>query len=349
MSVFAARWTFAFFVILTALYITACSTGNDDDDDAAPADDDAVDDDSDDDQDDDVDDDVDDDAGDDVDPNACWTDLAAGEKVVLAEGFIKTEGIAFSGGALYVTTEDGVASVEPSGEWETIVTGIDYPVGMTAAPDGALFVCDFGGSAIPLIPNDGKIHRVDPQSLERTVVADGIPNPNVLTWTPDGAFLVSDNMGSVIFKMTLEGDVTNWLEDIPFPDGMAYSADRRTLYVADTISPSSPVYRVALDENGAPTSFDTLTELEAVSWPDGLALDENGALYVTEYRLGKIARIDPETGDYDFVATGMTTPASMAFGEGPDFDPCSVYVTEYDGHRVWRLSLGIHGLPAWDE
>jgi hypothetical protein len=43
------------------------------------------------------------------------------------------------------------------------------------------------------------------------------------------------------------------------------------------------------------------------------------------------------------VAQGLTTPASMAFGRAPDFDPCSLYVTSIRDNRIWRVAVGAQG------
>lgn len=56
-------------------------------------------------------------------------------------------------------------------------------------------------------------------------------------------------------------------------------------------------------------------------------------------------RVDPTTGLSTDRFTGLTTPASLAFGAST-LDPCSRYVTELFGDRVWRLSTGYAGAPV---
>jgi hypothetical protein len=334
-----------FMLLALAALALACgganNSGDDDhaDDDAAPADDDAADDDA---ADDDA---VDDDADDDT--TACWTDLPVGEKAVLAQGFAGSEGIGFSStGELYVSAKTGVAHVHPDGSWEMIAT-LTYPIGIAFGPDDVMNVCDFGASILPGV-NDGAMYRVTMDGAT-TLLAGGIANPNFVTYTPWGTLLVSDAMTQTIYEVTLDGTLTHWIDGVAAPNGMVFSEDRRALYVAGTLVFDSPVYRVDLDESGHAQTFATIAHLDAGALPDGAALDENGLVYLTENGLGKIVRVDPTTGAYEVVASGMKTPASMAFGRGPNFDPCSIYVTETFNALVWRVSLGVHGYPLASE
>jgi len=315
-----------FLSLLLALTLLAgCSSGDDDDDSTA-----AETDDDDDDDNDDNDNNDDNDDNDDDEATACWADLPVGEKAIFAQGFDMSEGIAFSAaGELFVANRTAVSLV--------------HPIGIAFAPDGDLYVCDFGASSLPA-PNDGAIYKIGP-GYAKTLVATGVANPNFITYTPRGTFLVSDNETATIYELTLGGELTHWLDGLVSPDGMVYSPDRQTLYVAGTIAPGSPLFAVSLDAAGLPLDFAVLAELDKGSWPDGVALDENGMVYVTENLSGKIVRVDPATGDFTALAAGMEGPASMAFGAGPDFDPCSLYVTELRGTHVWRVSVGAHAYP----
>jgi sugar lactone lactonase YvrE len=77
---------------------------------------------------------------------------------------------------------------------------------------------------------------------------------------------------------------------------------------------------------------------------DGVAVDANDQLYVATSLPGKIVRVRGDgTGAPVIVAQGLTTPASMAFGRAPDFDPCSLYVTSIRDNRIWRVAVGAQG------
>lgn len=335
----------AVFILTLAMSFAAC----DDDDDNDQSDDDMTDDDNDDTADDDDNDNDDNDNNNDDDTaSACWTDLPVGEKVAFAAGMPGTEGIAFSAdGVLYTSAGQTVARFAPDGTWTSLGEFVD-PIGIAFGTDAALYVCDFGASSLPGTV-DGAVYRLN-QDGSKTALTEGvIPNPNFLTATPAGTLLVSDDMSDKIYELTPDGQLRIWLEGIASPNGMVFAADYSALYVAGCFVDDSPVYRVALDENGEPQGVEVIANLETLSFPDGIALDEDGMLYVAANSRGKIVRVNPADGSQATVASGMTTPASLAFGKSPDYDPCSLYVTELMGRKVWRVSLGVKGQPLADE
>jgi len=337
------------FLVLTVFFIAsffACSDDDDDNDDAA--DDDTADDDTSSVTDDDDDAAADDDDDDNDTTNACWTDLPVGEKVAFATGVNGTEGIAFSPeGVLFASTGQTIARFAPDGSWTPLGEFVD-PIGIAFGADAALYVCDFGASSLPG-QADGAVYRLNENGSKTALTEGVIPNPNYLTATPGGALLVSDDMDDKIYELTLDGQLRVWLDGIASPNGMVYAPDYSALYVAGCFTKDSPIYRIVLAQDGAPLSFSVIANLEALSFPDGLALDENGMLYVAANGRGKIVRIDPAAGSQETVASGLTTPASIAFGKAPNYDPCSIYVTELVGKKVWRISLGVKGQPLADE
>ncbi len=334
-------------LLLVALLIGFGCGDDDDDNNDDSADDDSADDDDDNDtNDDDADDDTtDDDSADDdtTEPPQCWNDLAVGEKVAFMQGLPGSEGIAFnSAGELYASIGNQIARVYADGTWEPLADFTD-PIGIAFDNDDNLYVADFGEGNLPA-PNDGAVYRLDSAGTA-TLLAEGIANPNYVTLTPQGTLLVSDNYTTSIYELTTAGALSVWYDQVDSPNGMVFSAARDSLYVAGTFAAGNPVYRIDLDGQGAPTGITTIANLDLLSLPDGIAVDVNGMLYVTEDGIGKLVRVDPITGEYEAIATGMITPASMAFGVAPDFDPCSLYVTELIGQHIWRISVGVAGAP----
>jgi len=333
-------------LLVAALIAGGCDDDDDDDNDAVAADDDSANDDDDDAGDDDVDDDVgDDDSADDdtTEPPQCWNDLAVGEKIAFLQGLPGSEGIAFdSAGELYASIGTQIARVYSDGTWEPLADFTD-PIGIAFDDDDNLYIADFGEGNLPA-PNDGAVYRRDAAGAV-TLLVEGIANPNYITLTPQGTLLVSDNYTTSIYELTTAGELSVWYDQVDSPNGMVFSAMRDSLYVAGTFAAGNPVYRIDLDGQGAPMDITTIANLDLLSLPDGIALDANGMLYVTEDGIGKLVRVDPATGEYEAIASGMVTPASMAFGVAPDFDPCSLYVTELIGRHIWRISVGVAGAP----
>ena len=75
---------------------------------------------------------------------------------------------------------------------------------------------------------------------------------------------------------------------------------------------------------------------------DGIALDEQGRIYVASNGLGQIWRLDPSSGETVLIAADMPGAASIAFGQGA-FDHEAIYVTSTRTGRVWEVPVGAKG------
>jgi sugar lactone lactonase YvrE len=278
---------------------------------------------------------------------ACWTDLAVGETVVFFDGFSEgSEGIAFdAAGRLFVSTPDTgeVWRLGPDGTAE-VWASVPNALGIAAAPDGGLLVADIGddgaGDAL-----DGHVWHVDPDGAV-SELASGIANPNFIVVLADGSALLSDDFDTRIFRIAPDGAVTVAIDGVPSPNGMGLSPDGGSLYVASTFSEGGEVTRFALGDDGLPTSAAgvVIAELGPAALPDGLAVDESDRVYVAANFQGELVRIAGDgSGEPEVVGGTMKNPASVAFGVAPDFDPCSVYVTELFGTKVWRIAVGARG------
>lgn len=282
-----------------------------------------------------------------VDPTACWTDLPVGEQAFVTHAFTGgSEGIAFGAdGLLRVTADDGVFRIDAAGQVEPFAA-VPSPVGLAGLADGGFIVASFGQVMTP----DGAVYRVDADGAA-SMLAVGIDDPNFITIAPDGSALVSDDFDTRVFRVTLTGEVSVALE-VESPNGMAYSPDGAAFYVASTFTTDAQVTRFAVDAGGLPVPG---TGLEIVhvgegSTPDGLAVSEDNRVYIAANLGGAIYRVDgaaSELQEPELVAS-LAYPASLAFGRGPAFDPCSLYVTQLAADGVVRVSVGVRGAALYD-
>lgn len=280
------------------------------------------------------------------DPLACWSDLAVGEAVTFYEGFAAgSEGIAFGvDGLLYATTDGIVWRITPDG---VAAHFADVPDALGLAPwgSGDLVVASFGVYNQP----DGAIYTVSPEGTA-TFLADGIDSPNFVAIAGDGSALISDDFDTRVFRVDSAGDLSVVIESVPSPNGMAYGADGASFYVASTFTDLGQLTRYDVDAGGLPieASAREILHLGMGSTPDGIAVDEENRVYVAANLRSEIWRVD---GDAEAVTEGelvtdaVQHPASLAFGRGPAYDPCSIYVTELDGARIVRVALGVRGAP----
>ena len=279
---------------------------------------------------------------------ACWDDLARGEALTLASGFdAGTEGIAFVDGHLLVSFPSGVVEVDGAGT-VGVSTPLDHALGLTPAVGGVL-VADPGEFTFDGSGDDGHLRYVSLVPGYSADLAGGMPNPNFVVATPWGEVLVSDDTGETLYAVDYSrgsGVVRVWLDGVPSPNGMAFSPDGSVLYVASTFVSDPPIWAIPVGTDATPGAPESIATLDTGVAPDGLAVDVNGGIWVAANLSGEIVHVDPADGSTTRLVHDLPTPASLAFGQGDAFDPCSIYATSLYGDTVSRIATGVQGLPV---
>ncbi|MDH3497380.1 MAG: SMP-30/gluconolactonase/LRE family protein [Gemmatimonadota bacterium] len=135
-----------------------------------------------------------------------------------------------------------------------------------------------------------------------------------------------------VFRVATDGSVTLLISDLSRPNGIAFSPDQRTLYVANS-DPAQPVI-MAYDvtDDGSLANGRVLFD----SWGDGMAVDQRGHLYVTSGTSGVLV-LAPDGTHLGSLVTGERT-SNCAFGD----DGSTLYVTS-DMYLV-RIRLTAKGV-----
>ena len=276
-------------------------------------------------------------------------------RVLVDSVFQGAEGIAFNGeGRMFVTGSRSLWEVNRDGSVRH-VTDLHSNLGLAAIGERDVLVADFGPTnALRHGPgnDDGVVWRVTPEGVKDTAVA-GIGDPNAILVRADGSFLVSDDFTDKIY-LVRDGRLSVFVEGIPYPNGLAISADRSTLYVAqifssiDPVEPNNQVWTVPLHDGHAYGPAQVLATTGERGANDGLALDEHGRLYVAANGDDTIGRINPATGEKTLIAEDVPAVASLAFGQG-EWDRRTLYAvsTFRGGSRVWAVPVGVAGGPIY--
>ncbi len=275
--------------------------------------------------------------------------------VAFVEGtFDRSEGITFNAeGRLFVAANQAVWTVSTDGGAVRLAE-LFTNLGMAPLGERDVLVADFGPTnAFQDGPNDdGIVWRVTPEGDKR-VVATGIGDPNFILVRPDGSFLVSDDATDEIFLVEESGKVSLFSDAIDHPNGLAFSLDGRSLFVAQIFKSLGPVvsddriWRLPLDEQGRPAGQPVvIARTNDGGAPDGLAMDCLGGLYVAANGEGRIYRFDTQTGDRELIAENLTAVASLAFGRG-EYDHHAIYAssTRRGGGIIWKVDVGVTGAP----
>lgn len=218
--------------------------------------------------------------------------------------------------------------------------------GQTFGPDGLVYFCEQTGRRISRMNYDGTgvetvVERWDGRRLN---------SPNDIVCRPDGTLYFTDPPYGVkpedreipfqaVFALTPDGAIRPIVhEGFEKPNGLAFTADGKTLYVCDTAKYHVRAFEI--DDSGEIVAgsdrvFATM-DPGAPGGPDGMKVDREGRVYVA-VALG-IWVYAPDGRLLGILGTEKR-PANLAWW-GPEGR--SLAVTMVD--KVLRIGLGVAGL-----
>lgn len=130
-----------------------------------------------------------------------------------------------------------------------------------------------------------------------------------------------------VYRVGTDGVVSLVTKELERPNGIAFSPDEKTLYVANSHKPRAIILAVSIGGDGMATGtkvfFDT-KDLEGKGSPDGLKVDAAGNLWATGP--GGLLIISPQGKLLGRVLTGKATANVAMVGK----DPTEVFLTAHD-------------------
>ena len=233
--------------------------------------------------------------------------IAPGTRIeVVATGFKFTEGPMWREGRLWFSdlSDDKVIAVSPAGKVKTL---IEHAGGLNPFPPGSFLgsnamVTDKDGSVLLVQQGGRKIVRLDAK-LQPTVLIDKydgkrLNSPNDLVFAADGALWFTDPPFGLpqmdkdpakelafngVYRYA-DGKLTAAIRDLTLPNGLAFSPDGKTLYVAN-YGPKRFVNAYSVAADGSVSNARTVIEYgpdeKGQGGPDGLKVDRSGNLWTT--------------------------------------------------------------------
>jgi hypothetical protein len=224
----------------------------------------------------------------------------------------------------------------------TIQNSSPHMLGLAFNPtlpfEKSLIVLDFGA---------GNVLQVNPLTGASHVLAGPIPNSglNALTFDSAGNAYVSDSFNGVIWKVPPTGGYSQWSAGPllgpgtgltpPFgANGVEFSNDHKTLYVADTAY--HQIIQIPVNADGTAGTPSIL--ITGINAPDGIMVDRKGNIWICSNQEDEIVVIDPDAKpnakviaklgdfygiDHNGIAQGFLFPASLAFSN----DGSTLYVS----------------------
>jgi sugar lactone lactonase YvrE len=211
-----------------------------------------------------------------------------------------------------------VIAVDPAGRAETMLEVPQRPSGLGWTPDGTLLVVSMLDRRLLRMENGRAREHADLSAVAtgpcNDMVVDGRGRAYV------GNFGYDRHQGepprtTCLARVDPDGRVTRAAEDLFFPNGTVITPDGRTLIIGETQAHRLTAFDVGPD--GALTNRRVWAALDETVFPDGMCLDAEGAIWVSDARGAALLRVR-EGGKIDrTVSTGARYAFACMLG-GPD-------------------------------
>jgi gluconolactonase len=209
--------------------------------------------------------------------------------------------------------------------------------GLTLDKEGRLVMCQHGDRRVARQEKDGKITTlVDRYQGKR------FNSPNDLCYKSNGDLYFTDPPYGLpgqmndpgkeldfqgVYRLTPRGELTLLTKEMSRPNGIAFSPDEKTLYVANSDNDKAPVW-MAFSVKADGTLDAGKVFFDAMPWvrqrkpgsPDGMKVDQKGNLFATGP--GGVCIFSPDGKHLGTLNTGEAT-ANCAFGD----DGSTLYIT----------------------
>ncbi|HTU66195.1 MAG TPA: SMP-30/gluconolactonase/LRE family protein [Steroidobacteraceae bacterium] len=228
--------------------------------------------------------------------------------------------------------------------------------GLTFDAQGRLTLCQHGDRRVSVREADGTM-----KPLAVGYNGKKLNSPNDLVYDDNGNLWFTDPPYGLpgtfkdsgkeldfqgVYRVAPNGTLTLVTKELEAPNGLAFSPDQKTLYVANSQSerPIWKAFPVRADGTlGASRVFYDATKLrkDGDGNPDGMKVDVNGNVFATGP--GGVLVLTPDGTLLGRILTGVPT-ANVAWGE----DGATLFITA--NHRVLRLVTKTKGrFPPWQK
>ncbi|MFA6471311.1 MAG: SMP-30/gluconolactonase/LRE family protein, partial [Candidatus Latescibacterota bacterium] len=272
---------------------------------------------------------------------------------LLAEGFSWPEGPSLDKeGNLYVCDSGGnfITKITPFGE-KTVAVEVGTPSCCSMFDrDGNFYLANFISHKV--LKSDLKTTAAKLLS-DRTTDGETLRGPNDMAWDQSGRLYFTDPSGSSdrpignVCYIDLDGKTKKFTTGFCYPNGLAFSKDYKSLFIAATNE--KVIWRFDVKEDGTAGSKHFFYNM-GEDLADGMKVDAEGHLWIACFTANALWRISPEGKLVDKIKMPgeKANSTNICFG-GPDMR--TAYLTQVDGGngKVWTMRMPVAGMPQIPE
>ena len=245
-----------------------------------------------------------------------------------------------------VSAEDAsIIRVSSEGDLSQIATTGGRPNGLLFNKNGEMFVADAKRKAILRIGSNGKA-----EVFVDEFAGTQFGGPNDLCFLPNGDLLFTDPIRrpqpdpaiSPVYRVTPDGTVTAFANDLAFPNGIAVSVDGTQVFVSE--SRAQRLVAFTIDESGQLLDQQLIRRFREPGNPDGMAVDVKGNILQTLPGIRAIAYVSAAGDLLDLYHVSDWAPANLAFG-GEDMK--TVFVCGAAQNAIYQFRHPIPGVPLF--
>jgi gluconolactonase len=222
--------------------------------------------------------------------------------------------------------------------------------GLTFDHHGKLVLCQHGDRRIARLESDGKFSTIVDRFEGKRLNSpnDGVFKSNgdyYFTDPPYGLVKLNDDPAkeipfSGVYRVKPDGSITLLTKELGFPNGIAFSPDEKTMYVAQSDPAAAILKAFPVKQDGTLGKGKVL--FDATKWvkdrpglPDGMTIDAQGHIWASGP--GGIYCLTPEGKVLGRISTGERT-SNCKFGD----DGSTLYLTA-DSY-ICRVKTNVKGL-----
>ena len=190
-------------------------------------------------------------------------------------------------------------------------------------PDDGVFVCGLRKGLYRFDARTGTFDKLADAERDRAAnrLNDGFADPRGYLWFGTMHDDETEPTGA-IYRVDEEGRIERRDDGYDIANGPAMSPDGRTLYHTDTRGQT--IYASDVDERGTLSNKRAFVKVQGSAYPDGMAVDAQGWLWVALFGGGCIERYGHDGKQIDTVAFPCSNITKLVFG-GDDLR--TAYVT----------------------